>query len=545
MTAAQTHGGLTAWDYGVVALYFAAVMLVGWYYSRRQTDLGEYFLGGRTQNWIAVGLSVMATLVSTITYLTTPGEIIKNGPGVLWSALSIWLAYPIIGYLIIPRIMATPIVSGYELLERQFGRGIRRAAALLFVLTRLSWLGLVVFTCSVALSAMTGIPVPVLLVVVGAVTTAYTTMGGFRAVVVTDVMQALILFGGTLAVVFYVMWHFGSVTAWWPDLRNLDLGWKPTPVFPTSLSQRITVFGIVLHQFIWWIAASSSDQLTIQRYLSTRDAASARRSFLTNAVAGLFLGVSLALVGFALLGFFTHNPQLIPPAEGPGGLGLSAAVAEEARKLGGLEGRLYVLTHGADKLFPWFIAHVLPPVVSGLLLAALFSAAMSSVSSGVNSVTTVLMVDFPERFAKVATTEGTVARARSIGIAVGTLAILVAFVQQYIKGNFMEVAQKVNLFFIAPVAALFLMAFYMKRSNAAGAWAAVISGFLVGVVVSYYSEIVKALTGRDAYISFTYILPFSLGVSLLAGYLFSLPYAPGGGSQEARKPAESVSVRTS
>lgn len=235
MTAAGLHGGLTALDYGVVALYFVAVLLVGWHYSRRQTDPGEYFLGGRTQNWIAVGLSVMATLVSTITYLTTPGEIIKNGPGVLWGALSIWMAYPIIGYLVIPRIMAAPIVSGYELLERQFGTGIRRAAALLFVLTRLSWLGLVVFTCIVALSAMTGVPVPLLLVVVGAVTTAYTTMGGFRAVVVTDVMQALILFGGTLAVIFYVMWQSGSVTAWWPDLRGLDLGWKPTPVFPTSL----------------------------------------------------------------------------------------------------------------------------------------------------------------------------------------------------------------------------------------------------------------------------------------------------------------------
>lgn len=300
------------------------------------------------------------------------------------------------------------------------------------------------------------------------------------------------------------------------------------------------MFGIVLHQFIWWIAASSSDQLTIQRYLSTRDAASARRSFLTNAVAGLLLGVSLALVGFALLGFFTHNPQLIPPVDGPGGLGLGADAAGEARRLGGLEGRLYVLTHGADKLFPWFIAHVLPPVVSGLLLAALFSAAMSSVSSGVNSVTTVLMVDFPERFARVSTARGIVARARGVGIAVGTLAILVAFVQQYIKGNFMEVAQKVNLFFIAPVAALFLMAFFMKRSNAAGAWAAMGSGFLVGVLVSYYSEIVKALTGRDAYISFTYILPFSLGASLLAGYLFSLPFAPGGSRRSGASPARAA-----
>jgi len=523
------HQGLTPWDYTIVFAYGAAMLTVGWYFSRRQTDTEEYFLGRRNMHWLIVGLSTMATLVSTITYLTTPGEIIKNGPGVLWGSLSVFFAFFFVGYLVIPRIMAHKITSGYELLEMQFGRGIRQAAAVLFVLIRIAWMGLVVFTCSVALSAMTGWRLEYILIGVGVVTTVYTAIGGIRAVMITDVTQATILFSGAVIVVAYAMIHAHSLTGWWPDFGNREmmamLDWPRVPVFPTALSQRITVLSIILMYVIWWVATASSDQMAIQRYLSTKNAAVARRSFLTNAFANLFLGIVLALCGFALLGYFLKNLDLLPslkalsPNAGPEVFGKVAA-------LDGLPQKYFTLREGADKLFPWFIAHILPPGLSGVLLAALFSAAMSSISSGVNSITSVLMVDFRGIFARNLHESKRVARARTIGFCVGATAILVSFLQRLIQGNFMEIAQKINLFFVAPLGALFLMAFFMKRVNKQGAWASIVAGVLVGVFVAYYAEIYKWLTGNDGYISFTYTLPFSLAASLIVGYLVSLAFPP-------------------
>jgi len=533
-------GGLTIWDYLVVLAYGAAMLGIGWICSRRQTSTEEYYLGGRSMPWFIVGLSTMATLVSTITYLTTPGEIIKNGYGVLWGSLAVWIAFVPIGYVIIPRIMAHRIVSGYQLLEAQFGPGIRKAAAVLFVLTRLAWSGLVIYTCSVALAAMTGWPIEYILIAVGVVTTVYTTAGGIRAVMITDSTQAVILIVGAALVTIYAMVHAHSFTGWWPDLGSPEvkplLNWPKVPAYPsaitrplTDMSQRITVLGIIVYYVIWWICTASSDQMAIQRYLSTRNAAVARKSFLTNSFANLVLGAVLALCGFALLGFFQANLNVVPalnvlkPDVKPDEL-------QHWMSLGGMAKQYYTLTHAADKVFPWFIAHVLPPGVSGLLLAALFAAAMSSISSGISSISTVLMVDFEKVFARGLDPDAQLRRAKIMAVVIGAASIGVSFLQRLIPGNFMEVAQKINGFFVAPLAALFIMAFFMKRCNRQGAWVSIVVGFLVAGLISYYTEIttwyhaavLHQANYQPVYMSFTFILPAALAASLISAYIVSL-----------------------
>ena len=147
---------------------------------------------------------------------------------------------------------------------------------------------------------------------------------------------------------------------------------------------------------------------------------------------------------------------------------------------------------------------------------------MSSVSSGINSITTVLMVDFESIFSRLTDDRAKVARARRIGIVVGLITTGVSFLLQRVQGNFMDVAQKVNGFFIAPMAGLFIMAFFIKRTNRQGAWVSIIVGFTVAAIVSYYKELMALLFHKEAYISFTFILPFALGAGLLSGYLASL-----------------------
>ena len=540
MSPESAVGGLTIWDYRVVVAYGVGMLAIGWVCSRKQDTTEEYFLGGRGMHWLIVGLSIMSTLVSTITYLTTPGEIIKNGYGVLWASTAVFIAFFPIGYIIVPRIMSHRIVSGYQLLEMQFGMGIRRAAAVLFVLTRLAWSGLVIYTCSFALAAMTGWRIEWILVAVGIVTTAYTSAGGIRAVIWTDTAQAIILLLGAVLVVLYAMYRAHSFTGWWPDLSSLEvkafLHWPKVPIYPTSIirevadqSQRITIIGIMIYYVTWWIATASSDQMAIQRYLSTKNASIARKSFLTNAFANLFLGAVLAGCGFALLGFFMQHLNVLPALNV-----LKPDVnAEDLRHwmtLSGQAKQFYTLTHAADKVFPWFIAHVLPPGVSGLLLAALFAAAMSSISSGISSISTVLMVDFEKVFARGLDQDGQVKRAKQMGVAIGAIAIGISFLQRLIHGNFMEVAQKINGFFVAPLAALFIMAFFIKRCNRQGAWVSIVVGFLVAAFISYYTEITNwyhtavlhEMNHEPVYMSFTFILPVALAASLLSAYIVSL-----------------------
>jgi SSS family solute:Na+ symporter len=532
MSSHAVHGGLVFWDYLIVAGYLVWMIGIGLYYSGRQKDTSEYFLGGRSMHWLLVGLSTMATLISTITYLTTPGELIANGFGFLWSMVSVYVAFFIIAYLFIPRVMSYKgLVSGYQLLEKQFGEGIRRVAAGLFILTRIAWTGLVVYTCSRAASQMIGVPLPWVIISIGLITVSYTAIGGIRAVIIADVTQSFILFGGALLVVVFAMVSAHSLTGWWPNFGDphlkAALDWPHNPWFSFDPTVRITVLGIILMYVVMWVCMAGADQMAIQRYLSTKDIKAARKSFLTNAVANSLVTTALALCGVALLGFFLHNPSVIPSADELL-LNKPSVLAEVRQALPAMEPfqrGMFTLKKGADDVFPWFIAHILPAGISGVLIAALLSAAMSSVSSGVNSIATVLMVDFKRLFAAGIEEESRkVARAKVIGLVVGVVAIAVSLLQNLIQGNFMEVAQKINGFFTAPLAALFIMAFFVRRVNRQGAWASVIAGFVVGVLISYSGEIRAFLGGDKTGLSFMFILPVSLLVAVVTGYVVSLFY---------------------
>ena len=197
-------GHLKALDFVVITAYALGMLFIGWWFSRRQKTTEEYFVASRGVGSTIVGISMIATLLSTISYVATPGEVIKNGPGYLWGLAGSPIAFVVVGYLIIPRIMRHRITSGYELLHNRFGMTIRQAASVLFILVRAIWMGLIIFTCSGAVAAITGFPLPYVLILVGIFATIYTVMGGIRAVMITDVVQFIILFGGALLAVAYV-----------------------------------------------------------------------------------------------------------------------------------------------------------------------------------------------------------------------------------------------------------------------------------------------------------------------------------------------------
>jgi SSS family solute:Na+ symporter len=181
----------------------------------------DYLLGGRNLKSKTVGLSLFATLLSTITYIAIPGEMIMKGPMFLGQLFAIPIIYYVIGYLFIPLIMQLKITSAYEILEKRFDSSIRTLGAFIFLLLRLLWMAVIIYvTTDKILIPLTGLDpssAPWICIILGIVTLLYTSMGGLRAVVLTDAVQTFILFGGAFLSLFIITIHLGGLSEWWPN----------------------------------------------------------------------------------------------------------------------------------------------------------------------------------------------------------------------------------------------------------------------------------------------------------------------------------------
>ncbi|MHC4180758.1 MAG: sodium:solute symporter family transporter, partial [Planctomycetota bacterium] len=207
------HDGLHFIDGLIVVAYAFAMLSLGWYYSRRQQNTDEYFTGSGAMNPFLIGLSLFATLLSTITYLSGPGEIIRHGPYILAGVLSIPIAYVIVGYLLIPVFMRHRVTSAYELLEMKLGLSTRLVGAAMFIVLRLVWMAVLLNFAANAMLVMLDLDSHCLFLVtlvIGSIALVYSTLGGLRAVVVTDFLQFLLLFGGAILVIVTVTVRLGG-----------------------------------------------------------------------------------------------------------------------------------------------------------------------------------------------------------------------------------------------------------------------------------------------------------------------------------------------
>ncbi|WP_339910145.1 sodium:solute symporter family transporter [Symmachiella dynata] len=499
-------GGLHWIDGVVVASYIALVLWLGWYYSRRQTDTGDYFTGNHAMPPLLIGISLFATLFSTISFLSTPGELINKGPVILTGMLAIPLSYIIVGYLLIPVYMRQRVTSAYELLETRLGLPARMLGAVMFVLLRLSWMSMLIYLASKAVLEMLDLSHDQLQIVAaatGAIAIIYASMGGLRAVVITDLLQFLLLFGGAVLVIVMATVRIGGID-WFPTSWNP--AWDTQPLFSWDPYVRVTVFGTILHGVLWWVCTAGGDQTAIQRFMATRDASAARRSFLVNSIAGAAVSIVLALVGFSLLGFYQAFPAELP------------------------EGK--TIAADADILFPRFISHELPVGLSGLVVCGMFAAAMSSIDSGVNSISAVVMTDFIDRFRRHPVSEQHRLRiARWLAFGIGVAVVMASAHLDHVPGNFLEKTKRTIGLFVAPMFSLFFMAVFVRFATAWGAIVGAACGFLAAAIVAYwnfgvdYFSQLSAAPGTAVIasepISYQWIFPVSLVAAIVCGCVAS------------------------
>jgi len=491
---------MTSLDWGVIAAYVALLLGVGGYYARRAKTQDDFLLGGRAMNPWAVGLSYFATMFSTLTYLGVPGELVRHGPMILAQLLGLPVVYLLVGRYVIPLVMRQPVTTAHELLETRLGVGVRTLAAAFFLTMRLLWMALVIHaTAAIVLVPVLGLSpaaAPWVGLVMAAITVVYTALGGFRAVVATDVLQTAILFGGALAAIGIVTADFGGL-GWVPD--RWQSHWQP-PSLGLDPTVRVGLVNAVLAVAVWHACTAGSDQMAVQRYLSTRDARTARQMLLTGLACVAGVTLTLAVVGAAVLAYAQAHPDL---------LGGEAAILANP-----------------DGLFPRFISQALPSGLRGLVVGGLLAAAMSSLSSGLSAVTSVVAVDFVERLGgrKAAEFYGTAA-ARILPWGVGAAVVGLSLVVAQAQGNVLELCNKVVNLLVAPLAGIFFLAMFVPRATPTAAWAGAAAGLAVGVVVGYWRE----LTGTDG-IAFFWMMPLSLAASLVTGWLAAVA-APAAGRQ--------------
>ena len=502
------NAGLQAVDWFIIAVYALSTIALGLWFSRRQSSTNEYFVGDGTFGSFYIGVSLFATLLSTISYLSMPGEAAGKGPVAMIGMLCYPVVYYVVGYLIIPVYMRTRVTSAYELLEQRLGLGISLLGATMFLALRLVWMTLLVYVAANALTVMMGVDywivqqdpwsidsaqfvnveserafrgivrwrdgnlqvaaTPIVVVVAGIVSLIYTSLGGLRAVVITDFMQTVLLFGGALLVLATVTYDFGGF-GWFPD-RWQD-NWDQQPVFPSSLSTRMSVVGTVLSITVWYVATLAGDQTSVQRFMATKDQSTARRAVAVQLWVACIVQLTLFAVGFALLAYFRNRQQDFPPD-------------------------FQIATH-ADILFPHYISFHLPVGVSGLVAAAVFAAAMSSIDSGVNSITAVVTTNYIGRTGwRPKTTKGHLRMAKCIAISVGIIVVMCSSLMKYIDGNITAVTGKTVNLLTTPIFGLFFFALFVKSSRPLGVWIGAICGTATALIIAFSGPLVVYLAAN-------------------------------------------------
>lgn len=484
--------GLHWFDGMIITSYACGMLVLGWYYSQRQKSTNEYFVGNGRMSPFLIGVSLFVTLCSTISYLSTPGELINHGPVTMVGMLAIPLAYCIVGYFMVPVYMKYRVLSAYELLEIKLGAGARLIGASLFILLRLMWMSVLIYFASQAMLTMLELDqkwLPVVAIVTGSISIFYSSLGGLRAVVITDLVQFLLLFGGAILVIVTVTVDLNGF-GWFPTQWNES--WDSQPLFRFDPTVRVTVFGSVLLVAVWWVCTAGGDQLVIQRFMATGTARAARRSFLVNSIAGIAVSLVLSLVGFALLGFYEQDPQRLPPD--------------------------MTIAQNADVLFPYFISHHLPIGISGLVVSGMFAAAMSSLDSGINSITAVVTTDYMDRFRTRSVTEKSRMRtARLLALGIGFTVVFASSFMDRVPGNFLESSWRTIGIFCTPIFTLFFLALFVRFATQVGAIGGAVVALLTGILIAYWEPLTGLLM-----ISFQWIVPVSVVAGVIAGCLVSM-----------------------
>jgi SSS family solute:Na+ symporter len=467
-------------DWAIIIMYFAVVAAIGAWFARKQSSMETFALGGRKVKWWAAAISMFATGVSTISYMALPALFACIGLVQLGGTVFILPGILVSAYLTYPLLRRLNITSTYEFLERRFGTALRLIGSFVGIMIQLlSRIGIVVMLPALAISSMTGMDPRTAILLTGIVTTIYSAAGGFEAVVWTDVTQGLLMMAGFIAL---------GVLAF----MNIDGGFGAFLEFGTELERFnlfIFKFDMTVHM-IWFaflgqiimLMSFASEQTTAQRVLST-PMKDVRKLAWMFGVFAFLVALVVAFVGMGIFGFFKSQPEFLNP----------------------------VMKN--EQLVPIFILNKVPVGLAGLLIATMFAAAMSTISSSVNSSAVMFAEDFYKRLRKNVSNKEEmrvmqIATVFSGVVGTGLALWLLSQPLPTLWEGFTRIMALVGGGFVG----VFALGMFTRRANELGAIIGVIASFLA----AYYSQQIS----MD--IHYAGLAVITKGVCIIVGYCVSL-----------------------
>ncbi len=374
---------LTLLDVLVIGGYLGAMALMGVYFSRRNKDTERYFVGGRTFSGWVIGLSLVGTSISSVTFLAYPADAYKTS----WLRFLPNLALPVCAlvgaFVFLPIYRRLRIVSVYEYLEQRFGPSIRIYGALTYIAGQFVRVSAVLYLVALLMHEVTGWDPVLCIVVTGVVVSIYTIIGGIDAVIWTDVIQTIVLIIGGVLCLGLIISHIPGgvgqiISVAWTDhklsIAELRDGQLEPARWGFSLTEKTGLMMIILG-LTAYLNEFGANQTTVQRYAASRSISEARKALFVNAFLNVPIWALYMFLGTALYVFFKTFPQ--PEA---------TAMLDGSQK--------------AEQILPYFVIHYLPSGITGLVLAAALAAAMSSLDSSINAVSAVAVTDLYKRLVR-------------------------------------------------------------------------------------------------------------------------------------------------
>ncbi len=456
-------------DWGVVTIYMAGMVFMSWWLGRKQTDMESYYLGGNKLNWWSIGISTMATQCSTNSLLGAPAFIITVG--LLWLQYEFALPFAMIVIMLflLPFYRKLNLVSVYEYLEHRFGVGARTMLSVMFQLLRAFATGVTVYGISIVLQEIIGLPFIWSVIILGLITIIYDMLGGMEAVVWSDVIQMAVLYLGIilcvyysidavggLAAVFQLFPETGRTIAEYTGRANQFQGLTAVDFSGHGLGDGKT-FGflpMLLGGFFLYVSYYGTDQTQVQRELSSKDCDDTNMSLMLNGFLRFPLVLTYCFMGICIGAYIVENPGFL----------------ESLRTADGMEYNLAV---------PKFVLANLPHGIIGLVIVALFSAAMSSLDSTINSLSATSMKDIYERFF----VKGRMGEkkqlfmSRVFTVFWGVVCVSFSFFVGGISDSIIESVNKIGSLANGPILAMFLLGILTRRGNQAGAITGLLGGF--------------------------------------------------------------------
>lgn len=449
---------LPFFDILVIVIYFLLISGLGYYYSKRQKNTEDFFRGGQRIPFWAAGISIFGTALSPITFMAIPAKTYSTDWSYFLLNMSIFLSLPLVILLFIPYYRQKKLNTPYEYLEIRFSSIIRLLGSCCFILYQIGRIGVILFLPSIALNLVTGVDIFLCIALMGGVSLIYTLMGGIEAVIWTDVVQVFVLMGGvSLSLILIII---GTENGFSGIIEQAKIYGKFNPFDLTFSLKEPTVWVMLFGGFFINLTTYGTDHTMVQRYLVTPTQKEAQKSLWIGALLTIPATFIFFFMGTALFVFYQVNPSAL--------------------------NNNFI---NNDAIFPWYIVSQLPGGVSGILIAAIFAAAMSSLSSSMNSGAASFSADVYDRYGFV-WHKDPLKMARWTTLCIGMMGILFALFMATadIKSLWDQFNKILGLIF-GSLGGVFMLGLLTKKANTKGVLIGIVVSFTIQLIISFQQSV--------------------------------------------------------